>query len=188
MDGGFTVTIISGPKIEERTEQPYMGIRTRTPMQGMSKVVTQLFKEINAWTQKHNIKPAKAPFLRFYVIDMEGEMDIEVGVPVETPLQEDGWVTAGVLPAGRYASLIYSGSGLAGNKTLVEWAKANKIAWDRWEDEKGDAFRARFESYLTDPRSEPRKTKWEVEVAIKLADDQISDIQSRSAPAQNSGC
>jgi effector-binding domain-containing protein len=165
------MTIISGPKIDERTEQPYMGIRTRTPMLGMSKVVNQLFKEMNNWTRKHNVKPARSPFLRFYVIDMEGEMDIEVGIPVETPMENDGWVTAGMLPAGRYASLIYTGSGLAGNKTLVEWAKANQIAWDRWDDENGDAFRARYESYLTDPKIEPRKTKWNVEVAIKLADN-----------------
>jgi len=81
-------------------------------------------------------------------------------------------VTAGTLPAGRYASLIYTGSGITGNKVLVEWAKVNQIAWDRWDDEKGDAFCARYESYLTDPRIEPRKTKWEVEVAIKLADNQ----------------
>jgi hypothetical protein len=81
-------------------------------------------------------------------------------------------VTPGVLPAGRYASLIYVGHGLTGNKTLIEWAKANGIAWDRWDDEKGDAFRSRCETYLTDPKIEPRKTKWEIEVAIKLADDQ----------------
>jgi effector-binding domain-containing protein len=171
------MTIISGPKIEERTEQPYMGIRTRTPMSGMSKVVNQLFKEMNAWSKKNHVQPARAPFLRFYVIDMEGEMDIEVGIPVETPLPDEGWVTAGLLPAGRYASLIYTGSGYSGNKALVEWAKANQVAWDRWDDEKGDAFCARYESYLTDPRIEPRKTKWEVEVAIKLADNQILSAQ-----------
>jgi hypothetical protein len=77
-----------------------------------------------------------------------------------------------VLPAGRYASLIYTGSGYAGNKALVDWAKANGIAWDRWNDAKGDAFCSRYESYLTDPKVEPHKTKWKIEVAIKLADNQ----------------
>jgi DNA gyrase inhibitor GyrI len=82
-------------------------------------------------------------------------------------------VKAGVLPAGRYASVVYIGNGLTGNKTLIEWAKASGILWDRWDDAKGDAFRSRYESYLTDPKLEPRKTKWEVEVAIKLANDQV---------------
>jgi hypothetical protein len=80
-------------------------------------------------------------------------------------------VSAGVLPAGRYASLVYSGSGLAGNKALIIWPKANGIAWDRWQDPQGDAFRARYETYLTDPKLEPRKTKWQVEVAIKIRED-----------------
>ena len=144
-------------------------------MQGMPKVVNQLFKEINAWAKRHNVKPIRAPFLRFHVIDMDGdwdsEIEIEACIPVEKPMQTDGWVTAGVLPAGRYASLIYTGSGYTGNKILIEWAKANQIAWDRWEGAKGDAFRSRYETYLADPGVGPRKTKREVEVAIKLADD-----------------
>lgn len=76
----------------------------------------------------------------------------------------------GVLPAGRYASLIYTGSGMAGNKALIGWAKENGIAWDRWDEPAGDAFHCRYETYLTDYRIEHRKTRWEIELAIKLAD------------------
>jgi hypothetical protein len=68
-------------------------------MSGMSKVVNRLFKEMNAWSRKHTLESKGAPFLRFFVIDVEGDMDIEVGIPVETPLKDDGWVTASVLPA-----------------------------------------------------------------------------------------
>jgi effector-binding domain-containing protein len=164
------MTIVSEPKIDERKAQPYMGIRTQTPMTGMSKMVTKLFREINAWAKQHDLKPAGPPFLRYHVIDMEGQMDIEVGIPVAASMPADGRVAAGTLPTGRYASLIYTGSGYSGNKALVEWAKASGITWDRWDDPKGDAFRSRYESYLTDPKIEPKKTKWEVEVAIKLAD------------------
>jgi effector-binding domain-containing protein len=163
--------MIGEPKIDERREQPYMGIRTQVPMKGMSKVVTKLFKEMSKWMKQQDTTAAGPPFLRYYAIDMSGEMDIEVGTPVAASLPGDGRVTPGVIPAGRYASLIYSGSGYSGNKALVEWAKANRIMWDRWDDPKGDAFRSRYESYLTDPKIEPRKTKWEVEVAIKLADE-----------------
>jgi hypothetical protein len=96
---------------------------------------------------------------------------------VDAPLPEDGEVHPGVLPAGRYASLVYMGNGLTGNKALIEWAKTNGIAWDRWDDPNGDAFRSRYESYLTDHKVEPRKTRWEVEVAIKLADEPAEDGQ-----------
>jgi effector-binding domain-containing protein len=162
--------MIGEPKIDSRAEIIYMGIRVQTPMKGMFGVVTKLFKEINKWMKQHGYTASGAPFLRYHVIDMAGEMDIEVGIPVAAELPGDDRVKPGLLPAGRYASLIYSGSGLAGNKALVEWARANHLAWDRWEDPKGDAFRARYEAYLTDPKLEPRKTKWDVEVAIKLKD------------------
>jgi effector-binding domain-containing protein len=163
--------MIGEPKIDERTEQSYMGIRFQTPMKGMGKVIEKTFKELNAWAKQKGIEPAAPPFLRYHVIDMEGGMDLEVGIPVAAQLPNDGRVTAGVVPAGRYASLIYTGSGYSGNKALVEWAKANDIEWDAWNDPKGHAFRSRYESFLTDPKVEHRKTKWEIEVAIKLADD-----------------
>ena len=164
------MTTTTEPKIDERPSQPYMGIRRQTPMKGMGKQVEKMLKALAAWVSRSGVQAAGSPFLRYYVIDMEGQMDIEVGVPVTAPLPEDGEVCPGELPAGRYASLVYVGSGLTGNKTLLDWAWANGLRWDRWKDPHGDAFRARYETFLTDPKDEPRKTKWQIEVAIKLAD------------------
>jgi effector-binding domain-containing protein len=147
-----------------------MGIREQRLMHGLSKEVTRLMNDLNGWIKRAGVQPAGPPFLRFYVIDMKGVMDFEVGIPVSAPMPDSGRVHAGVLPAGRYASLIYTGSGLAGNKALIDWVRANGLEFDRWDDPKGDAFRARYETYLTDPKTEPKKTKWQVEVAIKLAD------------------
>jgi hypothetical protein len=39
------------------------------------------------------------------------------------------------------------------------------------DDIKGDAFASRVEFYLTDPDDEPNMSKWQTEVAIKLADE-----------------
>ena len=164
------MTTVGKPRIDEREATPYMGIRVQTPMKGMSKVISKLSKELPAWFKQNNVEPAGPPFLRFHVIDMKREMDIEYGIPVAEDRSDDGRVTAGALPAGRYASLIYSGSGYTGNKALLDWARTQGLVWDRWADPRGDAFRARYETYLTDPKVEPRKTKWEIEVAIKLAD------------------
>ena len=167
-------TTISQPKIDERPAQPYMGIREQVPFKGMFREITRLFKALNAWARQQSLEPAGPPFLRYHVIDMSGQMDIEAGLPVTVPLPEDDPVRVGVLPAGRYASLVYNGSGLAGNKALIDWARANRLAWDRWDDTNGDAFRCRYETYLTDQDVEPRKTRWKIEVAIKLSDDQAA--------------
>jgi effector-binding domain-containing protein len=165
------MTIVGEPTIAHRAEKPYMGIRVQVPMKGMFKVADQLRKELSAWFKQQHLEVAGPPFLRYHVIDMSGDMDIEVGFPVVTTLPDDTRVKAGVLPEGRYAYLIYVGHGLTGNKALLGWAIANGLAWDRWDDPKGDAFRSRCETYLTDPKIEPKKTKWEVELAIKLMDD-----------------
>lgn len=164
-------TTISEPKVDQREEQVYMGIRIQTPMKGMMKAADGLNKELNAWAKKNGLKPTGFPFLRFHVVDMAGIMDIEAGLPVAEPFPGDERVHVGRLPAGRYASLVFVGSGYTGNKTLHEWAAAHGLKYDRWDDPKGDAFRCRYERQLTDPQLEPRKTRRRVEVAIKLADE-----------------
>ncbi|HTK07336.1 MAG TPA: GyrI-like domain-containing protein [Ktedonobacteraceae bacterium] len=162
------------PQITEREVQHYVGIRTQVPMQEMgSGVIPRLHQEVFAWMQKQGVFPAGAPFIRYYVINMPGLLDIEMGWPVASALSGNERIRAGVLSAGRYASLIYTGveNGIAGNKVLIDWGTEKGLVWDRRDDAHGDAFGSRFESFLTDPRDEPDMAKWETEVAIRLADD-----------------
>lgn len=173
-DSRFTLvnrTLVGKATVDERPDEPYMGIRTRTPFKGMFTVVDKhLFKELRAWMKEEGIEPAGAPFLRYHVIDMDGEMDIEVGIPVASVVKGNGRVCPGVLPRGRYANLIYINNGYTGNGALTRWGIENGLTFDQWDAPKGTAFRSRYERYLTDPKIQPLKTKWEVEVAIKLAD------------------
>ncbi len=164
-------TIIGTPKIDVRPRQVYIGIRTIAPFKGMSKAVDRIRKELNDWINEHNVKTAGPPFLRFHVIDMRGFMDISYAVPVREVLPEDGNIKADELPAGQYASLVYSGGGISANRALIDWVRGQGMDFDRWDTEQGDNFRGRYETYLTDPKIEPRKSKWKIEVAIKLAED-----------------
>lgn len=85
----------------------------------------------------------------------------------------DGRITAGEIPAGRYASLVYTGpDGIPGNAALIGWAERQGVQWDRWDDPRGDAFRSRVEYFLTDPAEQPDPDQWQTEVAIRLADGQ----------------
>jgi effector-binding domain-containing protein len=147
-----------------------MGIRTIAPFKGLSKVVDRIGRELKAWASEQELESAGPPFLRFHVIDMRGSMDIAFGIPVYKALPDDGQIKADRLPAGRYASLIYSGGGISANRALIEWVRAQGLDFDRWDTEQGDNFRSRYETYLTDPNVEPRKSRWQIEVAIKLAD------------------
>ena len=161
------------PRVEDRAEQHYAGIRTQVTMDELgSGIIPQLHGEVMAWLSQHGVSPVGAPILRYHVIDMAGKLDIEIGWPVAAPIPGNGRVNAGVLPAGRYACLIYTGiaNGIAGNAALLAWAEERGIVLDRWDTPAGDAFRARVETECTDPADEPDMAKWETEVAIKLAD------------------
>lgn len=164
------MTTIGKPKIDTRPKQNYMGIRTITRFKGMSKRIGELSDQMNAWVEANKVKTSGPPFLRYHVIDMRGFMDIEFCFPVRKALPDDGDVKSGVLPAGKYASLIFSGGGISGNRALIEWVRAQGLEFDRWDTEQGDNFRGRYETYLTDPTVEPRKSRWQIEVAIKLAE------------------
>ncbi len=164
------MTTIGKPKIEKRPKLTYMGMRAIAPFKGMSKEIRKLANEVNAWVAEKKIKTAGPPFLRYHVIDMRGSMDISFCVPVKKALPDDGNIKADFVPAGKYASLIYSGGGISGNRALIEWVRAQGLDFDRWDTEQGDNFRGRYETFLTDPKVEPRRSKWQIEVAIKLMD------------------
>lgn len=167
--------MITEPRIDERPEQPYVGIRAKTTMPEFSAVIDAAFPEVFAWLEKRGIALAGAPLIRYHVINMAGQLDVEIGIPVAAPVSGDDRVMPGILPAGRYASVLYTGdySGLIeANRVLIDWAKENNIRWDTWVTEAGDGFGSRYESYITDPGDEPDAAKWETEVAIRLADGQ----------------
>lgn len=152
--------VTTEPKIEARPEQPYMGIRLWIPSKELSGWTTKLSKELTKWLEKEGIKATGPIFHRFYVINMGTEFDLEVGIPVAATVPGDDRVKPNVIVAGNYANLTYTGRNNAykGNKTLVEWAKRRGIMWDRWDDPRGDAFRCRYESYLTDRLTDPDKS------------------------------
>jgi len=160
------------PRVEQRAEQPYAGIRIRVTMDGLPGAVDQGFPELFGWLAEHGTAPAGPPFIRYHVIDMDRELDIELGVPAAVTDTGDARVAAGVLAAGRYAVLRHTGhyDGLiASNAALQEWAAEHGVALDSWETPDGTAWRGRVEHYLTNPAEEPDPAKWEVDVAYLTA-------------------
>ncbi len=155
--------IIDGPKIVSRPDVHYVGIRVITPFKGMLAVRDELMSEL----YERNLPITGPTFHRLDVIDMNGPMDMEVGAVLDEPWQGDG---AGVLPAGRYATLIYVNHARRANKLLLEWARDNGHALDVGTEAAGDRFGCRYEAFLTDPRTERMKTRWHVQLNIRLAD------------------
>jgi effector-binding domain-containing protein len=160
------------PEIETRAETPYAAVRTLVTWAEVAGL-GRYFEQVFGWLGARGLEPAGTPFFRYNVIDMARELQIDVGVPVAEAAHGDDGMVTGVLPAGRYATLMHVGhpSELAGvNKTLLDWAAGQGLTWDMSTGEGGEHWAARVEFYLTNPAEEPDMNKWVTQLAFRLAD------------------
>ena len=161
----------SAPEIVTRAEQPYVAIRARVTM-GEIAAFARRFGEVFGWLDSHGLAPAGPPFFKYNVIDMARELEMEAGVPIATATDGDDQIVAGVLPAGRYATLTHVGHPselMAATKALLDWAAEQGLTWDVAPGADGDLWACRLENYLTDPSQEPDMSKWVTQLAFKLA-------------------
>ena len=165
--------MIEQPHIVERTAQPYVAVKTLVPMEKLGEVVPPLNGEVFGWLAAKGVAPAGPPFWKYNLIDMQRCLEIEAGVTVAQPVDADDRVVSGTLPGGRYASLHHTGHPsalMAATASLLDWANAQGLKWDRSETPDGERWASRLELYLTDPQVEPDMNKWETELAFRLAD------------------
>jgi effector-binding domain-containing protein len=161
------------PVMIERPTQPYVGIRAQVTMQTIDKVLVPLGQQVFGWLKERGITPAGPPFWKFNVIDMMQLLEVEAAVPIATPAVGDDRVLAGVLPAGRYATVRYTGhpDGIINAVAdLRGWAEKEGLAWDMTRAPDGEHWAARLQIHETDPAVEPDMTKWITQLAFRLAD------------------
>ena len=160
------------PEIVTRAEQPYVAIRAQVTMAGLGAFAART-GEVFAWLGSRGLALAGAPFLKYNVIDMGRQLEVEAGVPIAAPADGDSKVISGIMPTGRYATVTHLGhpSELLGvTKALLDWAAAQGLTWDMSDGSDGDRWGSRLEFYLTDPREEPDMSKWVTQLAFRLAD------------------
>jgi DNA gyrase inhibitor GyrI len=155
-------------RIELRPAQPYAAIPVRVTMDGLSGAVDEAFPELFGWLAAQDVPAAGPPFIRYLVVDMAAELQIELAVPVPVDISGSERIQPGVLPAGRYVTLRHTGpydSLVASNAALQQWAQRQGIIFDSWDTPAGSVWRGRAEHYLTNPAAEPDPAKWQVDVA-----------------------
>ena len=160
--------LIEPPHIVHRPCAVTVGIRVVTPFRGMLAVRDALMREIRSWLDHHQVDSGPL-FMRLHVVDMAGDMDLEVGAIADGD-PRDSRLRRGELPAGRYATLTYVDHAYRANAHLIDWARSSGIAFDHQATAAGDAFTCRYEAYLSDERQEKRKTRWRVQLNFKLAE------------------
>lgn len=164
--------IVREPSTDHRDEQPYAGLRKTVAMADLPTFIPASIEAVFSWLGQHGIAPAGAPFLRYHTVEMPGRLDVELGVPVNATVVPGDEVGAGMLPAGRYVSLIYRdvSKGIESNRALFEWANVHNLLIDSAPGPAGDEFAARYERFLSGPADSPDPATWDTEVAMRLRD------------------
>src|ERR1700722_20571135 len=85
---------MSAPEIVPRAEQPYVAIRGHVTMAEIGPFAVRT-GEVFGWLGARGLAPAGPPFLKYNVIDMMRQLEIDNGVPVAAPVDGDGDVIAG---------------------------------------------------------------------------------------------
>ncbi len=163
----------SPPEIEQRGHQTYLGKTETVTMATISRAADRI-PEIMAWLGMHGVAPAGAPFLRYRVIDMEGKVVVEAGVPVDDSavgsIVDQSELQLQSLPAGRYVTATHYGHVdqlKDANEALMTWAAEQDITWDMSIADDGQHWACRLETYLTNPSEQPDPNQWRTLIAMK---------------------
>ena len=164
--------IITEPIVAERDPRPYVFIPRTVTMATIASAADEI-PPLIGWLAEHGAAPAGPPFLRYNVIDMERELQLEAGVPVAAMVAAEGRVESGELPGGRYVTAIHTGPYdqlVTAVRDLLDWAAGQGLTWDKQESPDGEHWGCRLEAYPVNPAEQPDPAKWETELAFRLAD------------------
>jgi effector-binding domain-containing protein len=162
--------VAESPTIETRVDQPYAAIPVSVRMEELGSVVPPLTGQVFDWLAAQGMAAAGPPFWRYLVVDMENKLELETGVPVASRVEGDGEIRTGVLPAGRYATVVHKGHPdtlLTATRDLLQWASARGLEWDA----DGNRWGCRLEEYLSDPAEVPDMSEWQTRLAFRLRDE-----------------
>lgn len=162
------------PRLEERDEQPYVGIPIEATLSEWGQV-NALIGELMAWLDRRDEPLAGPPFYRYDEVGGETEpYAVLVGLPTAGVLDGDERVRAGTVPAGTYAVAFHEGHPdrlEQSHAALQAWAAENGHDLGRRVDGDTETWAGRYERYLTDPEEEPDPSEWSTEVAYRVIDD-----------------
>lgn len=149
--------MLSAIKVCTLKAQPTLVIKATTTMEEYGAVLAQILPEVWQFAVARSIEPSGPPFARFLAFHPDDTGELEAGIPIPSTIAGEGSVEASELPAGEAAMVVYTGPydqiGEA-HMALGAWVRENRreTAGPSWE------------SYITDPGSEPDSAKWQTEV------------------------
>lgn len=159
------------PEIVEREAQRYIAVRLPVVIPFAEEVDPAFDELFQAFARAH-AEPDGMEFIKFNLVDMP-RLEIETGMTTDAPIPLSGRLVEGVLPAGRFVRMTYTGSyeGLYdATAMLVGWAKEKGLQWDAASTEAGELFACRLEVHDNNPSIESDPNKLVTTLLFKLAD------------------
>lgn len=138
------------PTLEYRAEQPYVGIRRNVTIAEIDTLLAPRYPELAAWLESQGVLAAGVPFFRYYSMEMDAGIEMEVGIPVHAIPPLTGEIQAGLLPAGEYATLKHLGDydHLYDLTTyLLAWMEEQGLTLATSTTEQGEVWKSRLEWY-----------------------------------------
>ena len=133
----------------EVTPRPVLGIRVRTPLEGIAQKLGESYGAIGEYLGELGEPMVGAPYAAFYNMDMQ-DLDVEIGMQVSRELPGRETIQAGYIPGGKAASAINTGPYRAMEATYEALAK--------WMAENGlEPTGVAYEFYIDDPAEIPQK-------------------------------
>ena len=159
------------PKVVKRGAKPYLAVK-REVVIPFGPAIKKAMPLVGKWLAAKGLERPGPALFKYNTIAMP-RLDMEFGFQLSRKMAGEGEVLAGVLPAGRYATVTYFGhyrNLMDVTATLIGWAKLVGHAWDSHTDKAGEHFASRFELYPNGPADEPDPEKWETQIFIRLRD------------------
>ncbi|HEY8482562.1 MAG TPA: GyrI-like domain-containing protein [Spirillospora sp.] len=169
----MSIDLPAVPSIEYRPAVPYASVTRDGITPATFPEIADRIPEIIGWLRERGLAPAGAPFLKYDVIGPGDTFRVQAGVPLPSPVEDDGEIVSATLPAGGYVACLHTGhpDRLAEvAQAVVAWGTAQGLTWDRTESGGTVRWAAYLETFLTHPKEVPDPGKWVTEVALKLAD------------------
>jgi effector-binding domain-containing protein len=165
--------VLTLPEIIDRAAQPYAFMTFTVRMDQMTEPGDRGFPAVMAHLTAQGIEPVGAFFYNYRRINMAETLEVEAGVPVARAGQDGESVRFGMLPAGRFATLSWTGHYdklEAATAMLIGWTRQVGVDLDVEGKADGDHFACRLEIYETDPGEVPDPKDWLTTLAFKLRD------------------
>lgn len=96
-------------KLLELPDQPTLGMRSILSVEKLPEFFVKAYGGIMAYLGELGEYPSGMPYAAYFNLDMDA-LDMEAGFPVSKEFEGRGEIIPGIIPAGKYASTLHTGS------------------------------------------------------------------------------